>query len=254
MALEAVSLGAGFPEVTFCAVVHFMRSAVLCFAEPEHALTPDIPAVAGDPVFLIFAKGGGVSYISVACLALHFSTLYMGGMGEKYIVRLLCIYMPGHFLVLFNIFLYEFFFGRTGGHGVHVTVFAFIQTGGAGEAAVIPEEVAGIAGTQLFYMHPVVELNRLLLGGVKQFWKGKPAGEYADNESDQEKNKYDPAGGPPVGSGRLVVMCAHGYSVKTFCGSTFVLDPQNCFSNQCPNPPRHNFQKNFNTGFGKNCQ
>lgn len=58
MALKAVSLAAGLLQMTFGAVVHFLvTAAVVRFPKAEHAVSPDVAAVAGNAVFLVLAQG-----------------------------------------------------------------------------------------------------------------------------------------------------------------------------------------------------
>ena len=142
MALEAVAFAAGFLQVAFRAIVHFMPPSMPGLPDPEHPVAPDIPAVSGNPVFLVLPQRRGLPDITMACPAFHVRALDMGGMGEEHAGRLLGICQPRYFLVLFDVFLDEFLLVRVVAHGIHVAAFAFIERGGAGEAAVIAEKVA----------------------------------------------------------------------------------------------------------------
>jgi hypothetical protein len=74
--------------MTVGAVVHFHAIPGILL-EPAYILSPDVPAVSGDPIFLVNPGFGGLTDVAVACDTVHFGHFDMRGMGEKYTLGLL---------------------------------------------------------------------------------------------------------------------------------------------------------------------
>ncbi len=70
----------GFSFMAIGAVVHFHAQAVFGLAQPRYVVTPDVPAVAGQAIFLIGPAMVGLSHVAVAGPTFHVRPLDMGGM------------------------------------------------------------------------------------------------------------------------------------------------------------------------------
>jgi hypothetical protein len=197
MALKTGALAAGFLQMAFRAVVHFHGLAVVFtgFAQPGDTVSPDVPAVSGNDVFLVYFGMGGVSDIPVAGLATHTRARDMGGMREEDAVRLPEVAEPFHFLVLLDIFRDEFFFFRVRPHDVLVTVRAGGKIRNPGETAVFAKIMAGIASIgNIVHMNRMIKINGLVFFGIEPLGEEKPSDNQAADQPDHETKEDNPPG------------------------------------------------------------
>ena len=195
MTLETVTFVAGFPFMAFCAVVHFHPHAVLGRTQSGDVVSPYIPAVTRNPVFLVGPAMSGPADIAMAGGALHVGAFDMGGMGEENTVRLLGVDKPGEFLVGQHILIDEFFLFRVCSLNKLMAAGTGIEIRNAREAAVFPKIVAALAAfVNNAHMKFMIEINRLLFFGVEKVWKNEPAAKHAADKANDKKEQDDPAG------------------------------------------------------------
>jgi hypothetical protein len=122
-------------------VVHFHPVPSIMF-ESRDILSPYIPAVPCDSIFLVHFQGGGFTDVAMAGFAVHSPGFDMGRMGEKDTVRLLGIDHPRDLSARRHILVDKdgFVFGIP--LNFLMAFDALSEFRDAGIAAVFPEKVA----------------------------------------------------------------------------------------------------------------
>ena len=96
--------------VAFGAIIHFHAIPGIAL-DSANVMTPDIAAIAGDPVFLIRLQAFGFANVTVAGNAVHATFFNVGGMGKKDAGWLPRIDQPRNFTAFLHILCNEVFFG-----------------------------------------------------------------------------------------------------------------------------------------------
>jgi hypothetical protein len=179
------------------AVIHFHGFGLAFggFAQPGNAVSPDIAAVAGEPVFLVDPGLGAFAHVAVTLRAIHARALDVGRVGEKDAVGLPRMAEPGDFPVLIHIFRDVFFLIFADAHGDLVAVDAAAVVGQSGKTAVITKIMAGCAPViDQVHVNGMIEADGLLFFGIKQFGKDDPSKDETAHETGDKKEADDPWG------------------------------------------------------------